>query len=174
MGYFVCSVLCAMRSTSNCCTNTKIWRINTWATLESRSVAQGCWSVGAAGPKRKEPNGLVRSVRRDATAKPHPASASASCVRHRRPDKTQSRARLTFGRLLVMGNAATILSSLSDSARGRKAEDGRPSRTDNVVECPPYRPIYLAYLPNTAIHPSLPYTGRVRRPGTAKEAGQAE
>ncbi|KAI7786630.1 hypothetical protein LA080_002740 [Diaporthe eres] len=58
----------------------QIWRINTWATAQGRSVAQG---VGAAGP---ETNGLVRS--------------------------NQKPGQIDFGRLLVVGNAVTILKSV--------------------------------------------------------------
>lgn len=36
------------------CTNTKIWRINTWTTPEGRSVAQGCWSCWSGRPREKE------------------------------------------------------------------------------------------------------------------------
>lgn len=138
--------------------------------------------VGAAGPKRKRPNGLERSVRRDATAKLHPASAI--CVLRSTSTSRQNPkpGQIDFGRLLVMGIAATILNSV----RQRTREKRRRRQTIAHRRCRrmPALSAYLhyppTYLPNTASHPTLPYTERVRRPSTgevrrrrAQEAGQS-
>lgn len=83
--------------------------------------------------------------------------------------KTQSRARLTLaGRLLVMGNAATILKSVRQRTREKR-------RRQTIAHRQCLRlPALSAYLPTYQIQPShttLPYTERVRRLSTAQKAG---
>lgn len=121
--------------------------------------------IGAAGPKRKRPNGLERSVRRDATAKPHPASAicvlRSTSTSRQKPKPGQ----IDFWPPSRYGQRGDDPQVCQTAHEGEK-KDGRPSRTDNVVECPPYQPIYQ---PTYQIQPSIPpcriqneYAGQVR------------
>lgn len=114
--------------------------------------------VGAAGPKRKRPNGLERSVRRDATAKLHPASAI--CVLRSTSTSRQNPkpGQIDFGRLLVMGIAATILKSVRQRTREKRRRRQtiahrrcrRMPALSAYLHCPP------TYLPTKYSQPSHP------------------
>lgn len=141
----------------------QIWRINTMMTARGRSVAQGVLLLERPAQR---PTGWCDRCVGTQLPKPHPASRLHLRLAfdgdvQTRPEPGQ----IDFGRLLVMGNAATILKFVRQRTREKRRCCGRP----------------IAHRQRRSLPASLPtkYSGmiprcRIRRQTQAQQAGTAE